>query len=457
MTASKKRSRTIEGDRLPVVHRHAAGIDVGATFHVVAVAAERDAKPVRTFRSFTGDLHRLADWLTQTGITTVAMESTGVYWIPVFEVLEARGFEVLLVNARDVKNVPGRKTDVNDAQWIQRLHQHGLLRGSFRPRQGIVALRAYLRHRERMVEYAASHVQHMQKALMQMNVQLHHVVSDITGVTGMRIIGAILSGERDPEVLAGLRDVRCKESRDTIAKALAGNYRPEHLFVLQQALELYEVYQERIRSCDRKIEGTLRVLNEHQDAPPESLADRRSKRQKNEPGFDIQPALHVLLGVDPTQIHGIGPYLALRLVGECGDDMSRWPTAKHFTSWLTLAPGNKISGGRVLSSKTRRSANRAAALLRMAAISVGKTHTALGAFYRRLGARVGKAKAVTATARKLAVLFYNTLRYGSAYADPGAAYYEERYKERVRKNLQRRAAALGLQLVEAVPSGMGVS
>jgi transposase len=372
-------------------------------------------------------------------------------------VLEARGFEVLLVNARDVKNVPGRKTDVNDAQWIQRLHQHGLLRGSFRPRQGIVALRAYLRHRERMVEYAASHVQHMQKALMQMNVQLHHVVSDITGVTGMRIIRTILSGERDPEVLAGLRDVRCKESRDTIAKALAGNYRPEHLFVLQQALELYEVYQERIRSCDRKIEGTLRVLNEHQDAPPESLADRRSKRQKNEPGFDIQPALHVLLGVDPTQIHGIGPYLALRLVGECGDDMSRWPTAKHFTSWLTLAPGNKISGGRVLSSKTRRSANRAAALLRMAAISVGKTNTALGAFYRRLGARVGKANAVTATARKLAVLFYNTLRYGSAYADPGAAYYEERYKERVRKNLQRRAAALGLQLVEAVPSGMGVS
>jgi len=457
MTASKERSRSTDEEGLPVVHRHAAGIDVGATFHVVAVATERDAKPVRTFRSFTGDLHCLADWLTKMGITTVAMESTGVYWIPVFEILESRGFEVLLVNARDVKNVPGRKTDVIDAQWIQRLHQHGLLRGSFRPRQAVVALRAYLRHRERMVEYAASHVQHMQKALMQMNVQLHHVVSDITGGTGLRILRAILKGERDPHVLAGLRDMRCKESRETIGKALAGNYRPEHLFALQQALELYEVYQERIRTCDGKIEETMRALNEDREAPTESLANRRSKRQKNEPAFAIQPALQALLGVDPTQIHGIGPYLALRLVAECGDDMSRWPTAKHFTSWLTLAPGNKISGGRVLSSKTRRSANRAASLLRMAAMSVGKTNTALGAFYRRLGARIGKAKAITATARKLAVLFYNTLRYGSAYADPGADYYEERYKERLRKTLQRRAAALGLQLIEAAPSGIRVS
>jgi transposase len=457
MARSRKRGQRAAEGGLPVIHRHAAGIDVGATFHVVAIGAEREATPVRTFRSFTGDLHCLAEWLKATGITTVAMESTGVYWIPVFEILESRGFEVLLVNARDVKNVPGRKTDVNDAQWIQRLHQHGLLRGSFRPRQDVVALRAYLRHRERMVEYAASHVQHMQKALMQMNVQLHHVVSDITGVTGMRIIRAILGGERDPDVLAGCRDVRCKESRHTIREALIGNYRPEHLFALQQALELYEVYQERIQTCDRKVEETLRGLNEGREAPPDALAERRSKRQKNEPSFDIQPGLQVLLGVDPTRIHGIGPYLALRLVGECGDDMSRWPTAKHFTSWLTLAPGNKISGGRVLSSKTRRSASRAASLLRMAAISVGKTNTALGAFYRRMGARIGKAKAVTATARKLAVLFYNTLRYGTEYADPGADYYEERYKERVRKNLQRRAAALGLRLIEAESGGIGVS
>jgi hypothetical protein len=273
----------------------------------------------------------------------------------------------------------------------------------------------------------------------------------------MRIIRAILRGEHDPEVLAGLRDVRCKESRETIGKALVGTYRPEHLFALQQALELYEVYQERIRTCDGKIEQTLCALNQDREVPTRSPSDRRSKRQKNEPAFAIQPALQALLGVDPTQIHGIGPYLALRLVAECGDDMRRWPTAKHFTSWLTLAPGNKISGGRVLSTKTRRSANRAASLLRVAAMSVGKTNTALGAFYRRLGARVGKAKAVTATARKLAVLFYNTLRYGRAYADPGADYYEERYRERLRKNLQRHATALGLQLVEAVPGGIRVS
>lgn len=345
MARARRRRQTADQDGLPVVHRHAAGIDVGATFHVVAVGAERDAKPVRTFRSFTGDLHCLADWLRATGITTVAMESTGVYWIPVFEILESRGFEVLLVNARDVKNVPGRKTDVNDAQWIQRLHQHGLLRGSFRPRQEVVTLRAYLRHRERMVEYAASHIQHMQKALNQMNVPLHHVVSDITGVTGMRIIRAILRGERDPDVLAGFRDVRCKESRQTIRAALTGHYRPEHIFALQQALELYEVYEARIRDCDRKIEETLGGLTQGHEAPPDSRADRGSKRQKNEPAFDVQRGLHILLGVDPTQIHGIGAHLALRLVAEGGDDMGRWPTAKHFTSWLTLAPGNKISGG----------------------------------------------------------------------------------------------------------------
>ena len=457
MARLKRRKAEAEKAGLPVVHRHAAGIDVGSTFHMVAVPPERDSQPVRAFRSFTGDLHRLADWLEKTGITTVAMESTGVYWIAVYEILEARGFEVLLVNARDVKNVPGRKTDVKDAQWIQRLHQHGLLRGSFRPRQDIVALRAYLRHRERMVEYASSHVQQMQKALMQMNVQLHHVVADITGLTGMRILRAIVDGDHDPETLAKLRDPRCKESLETIREALSGNYRPEHIFALQQSLELYDVYQERIAACDRKIEATLNMLNQGRQVPVSPDPDRKQRRSKNEATFDVRSAVHALLGVDPTQIAGIGPQMALRLVAECGDDMSRWPTAKHFTSWLTLVPGNKISGGRVLNSRTRRSANRAASLLRLAAVSVGKTHTALGAFYRRLGARVGKAKAVTATARKLAILFYNTLRFGSAYADPGPDFYEQRYRERVRKNLQRRAAALGLQLVEIPESSVRVS
>src|SRR2546427_1053153 len=248
--------------QLTTINPNAAGLDVGSRFHVVAVPSERDERPVRTFHTFSGDLHHLADWLTAIGITTVAMESTGVYWIPVFEILEARGFEVLLVNARDVKHVPGRKSDVNDAQWLQQLHQHGLLRGSFRPRDSVVRLRAYLRHRERLVDYAAAHIQHMQKALMQMNVQLHHVVTDITGVTGMRIIRAIVSGNQRPEQLAEFRDVRCAASEETIREALTGNYRPEHVFALRQSLELYDFHQAKIAECDTEIEAVLHTLNE---------------------------------------------------------------------------------------------------------------------------------------------------------------------------------------------------
>lgn len=386
------------------------------------------------------------------------MESTGIYWVPVYEILEERGFEVVLVNARDAKNVPGRKTDVNDAQWLQRLHECGLLRASFRPQQAIVALRTYLRHRERRVEFAATHIQHMQKALMQMNLQLHHVVSDITGLTGMQIIRAILDGTRDPDTLSKFRDVRCKSSVETIRQALSGNYRAEHVFALRQAVELYDTYQEKLRACDLEIEHCLQELNAKGEAPAVAVPKgRKRSRPKNEPGLDIQSALFTLLGgIDLTQIHGLGPYSALRLVAECGTDMSRWPTAKHFTSWLTLAPGNKISGGKVLSSRTRRSSNRATSLLRISAVNVGKTSTSLGAFFRRLAARLGKAKAVTATARKIAVLFYNTLRHGWDYKDPGADYYEARYRQRTLDNLRRRADALGFKLVESNPA-VGVS
>jgi transposase len=425
----------------------AAGLDVGATFHVVAVPPGRAEESVRTFRSFTADLQALADWLKEVGIKTVAMESTGVYWIPVYEILEARGFEVLLVNARDVKHVPGRKTDVNDAQWLQQLHEHGLLRSSFRPREQVVQLRAYLRHRERLVEYAASHIQHMQKALMQMNVQLHHVVTDITGVTGMKILRALVAGERDPKVLANYRDVRCKASLETIEAALTGNYRPEHVFALRQALELYDFHQQKVAECDAEVESVMRALNVGRTAPTKPLPKVRHASGRNEPAFDARGALYTLLGADLSQIHGFGPYTVLRLIAECGDDMRKWPTAKHFTSWLCLAPGNKISGGRLLSSRTRRSSNRAATLLRIAAVSIGRTQTALGAFYRRLAVRAGKAKAVTATARKLAVLFYNALRHGLAYEDPGATYYEERYRQRAVHNLERRAKQLGYALV----------
>ena len=445
-----KRSR--KSRDFSTVHPAAAAIDIGATIHVAAVGPNRDKEPVRTFRTFTDDLHRLADWFTGCGIKTVVMESTGVYWIPVFEILEQHGFEVMVVNARDAKHVPGRKTDVSDAQWLQRLHEYGLLRASFRPQAEIAGLRAYLRQRERLLDYAAAHIQHMQKALMQMNLQLHHVVTDVTGVTGMAIIRAIVAGERDPNILAAHRDRRCHASVETVCQALVGNYRGEHVFALAQALELYDVYQTKVSACDKQIEAILKRLKKNA-APPDTklLPVRKRTRQLNAPAFDARAALHVILGVDLTQITGLGPSLALKLVGECGTDLTAWPSAKHFTSWLALAPHNKISGGKVLSSKTRRTSNRAASLLRLAAATVGRTDTALGAFYRRLSARVGKAKAITATARKIAVLFYNTLRHGMSYADPGATYYEERYRQRVLHNLQRRAKSLGFALTAVPP------
>ncbi|MEO8976385.1 MAG: IS110 family transposase [Casimicrobiaceae bacterium] len=432
---------------LPIIHDRAAGIDIGSRFHVVAVPPDLCEEPVQTFQAFTGDLERMADWLIATGIKTVAMESTGVYWVAAYEVLESRGIDVILANAREARAVPGRKSDVNDAQWLQRLHACGLLRASFHPGADIAALRAYLRLRERHIDYAASHIQHMQKALTFMNLQLHHVVSNVTGITGLKIIRAIVAGERDPRVLATMRDVRCKASAETVRAALVGNYQPEHVFALSQALALYDFYQARIDECDTEIQRTLTGLCEHKPNPTAPLPEPRHRtRQPNAVNFDTRPVLYQLTGIDLTQIHGIGPYLALRLIGECGTDLSRWPTAKHFTSWLTLSPGCKISGGKVLSAHTRKSSNRVSAHLRLAAVTVGRTNTALGAFYRRLAARIGKAKAVTATARKIAVLFYNAMRFGMDYRDPGADHYERRYRERAIKQLHRRAAQFGYTL-----------
>lgn len=447
--------RTEKPTGLPIIHDRAAGIDIGARFHVVAVAPDSCGEPIQTFQAFTGDIERMADWLVSVGIKTVAMESTGVYWVPVYEVLEDRGLEVIVANAREARAVPGRKSDVNDAQWLQRLHACGLLRASFRPGRDIAALRTYLRLRERHLEYGAAHIQHMQKALTFMNLQLHHVVSDVTGVTGLKIIRAILSGERDPQVLASMRDVRCKASTETVRAALVGNYQPEHVFALTQALVLYDFYQARVGECDAEIERALAILNADREAPASPLPQPRHRtKQPNAVNFDTRPLLYQLTGVDLTQIHGIGPYLALRLVGECGTDLSRWPTAKHFTSWLTLAPGCKISGGKVLSAHTRKTGNRVTAHLRLAAVTVGRTNTALGSFYRRLASRIGKAKAVTATARKIAVLFYNAMRFGMAYQDPGTVHYESRYRERVVKQLHRRAAEFGFTLQEAAPQSV---
>jgi transposase len=440
---------------LPIVNEGAAGIDIGSRIQVAAVPSELSDDPVQTFQSFTADIERMADWLVSLGITTVAMESTGVYWIPVYEILEDRGLTVILANARDCKSVPGRKSDVNDAQWLQRLHACGLLRASFRPTRDIAALRAYMRIRDRHLEYAAAHMQHMQKALTHMNLQLHHVISDISGVTGLKIIRAIVAGERDPDVLAAMRDVRCRESVQTIRAAMVGNYQPEHIFALAQALALFDSYQERVADCDAQIERTLQLLNADKVKPEEPLAKPRCRtKQTNSLNFDVRPLLYQLTGIDLTQIHGIGPSVGLALIAECGTDLSRWPTEKHFTSWLTLSPGCKISGGKVLSSHTRKSNNRIAARLRLVATAVGRTDTALGAFYRRLAARIGKAKALTATARKIAILFYRAMRFGMRYEDPGADQYEQRYRERVVKQLQRRAAHFGFALQ---PMEAGVS
>ncbi len=436
---------------LPVINPNAAGIDIGASFHVVAVPPDRGDESVRTFKAFTGDIEKMADWLVRKGITSVAMESTGVYWVAVYEILEQRGIEAVLSNARDTRSVPGRKTDVNDAQWIQRLHACGLLRASFRPESLIVELRTYLRVRERLLDYAAVHIQHMQKALTFMNVQLNLVVADITGVTGMRIVRAIINGESNPVTLSEFRDPRCRASKATIQAALEGNYQPEHVFALRQAIVMYDAYQVQVHECDTEIEQVIIKLSANKKLPgtPMPKAKHRTK-QPNRLNFDVREKLYHLVGADLTQIHGLGPYLALRMISECGTDMSKWPTSKHFTSWLTLCPGSKISGGKILSAHSRKSSNRIVAHLRLAATTVGRTSTALGAFYRRLSARIGKAKAVTATARKIAILFYNAMRYGMQYKDPGADQYERNYLDRVIRNLKRKADEFGL-VVQAKP------
>jgi len=448
--AKGRRGHPVPASRLPGslsrVNLNAAGIDVGATAHYVAVPEGRDEDSVRCFETFTADLEALADWLEQCGVQTVAMESTGVYWIPVFEVLEARGFEVKLVEPGKLKSVPGRKTDVLDCQWIQQLHTYGLLQGSFVPPEKICMLRSYMRQRGMLVEYAGQHVLHMQKALMQMNVQLHHVISDITGATGLRIIDAILAGERDPHQLAKLRDPRCKKNEQTIAMALEGHWREDHLFALKQAAELYRFYHRQLGELDERLQSYLATFEDRSDGKtlPKSP---KPKAGSNAPDFDVRNHLYKITGVDLTTIDGISGYAALQLVSEIGTDMSRWPTEKHFASWLCLCPGNKKTGGRLISGKSRANANRAAAVLRLAAQSLARADCALGAFYRRMKAKLGAPKAITATAHKLAKIVYNMLRYGKEYVDVGAEYYETQHRQRVLKSLERRAAQFELCLM----------
>ena len=440
--------------QLQQVNLHAAGIDVGSTSHFVAVPEGSSEQLVREFKSFTSNLYELADWLKSCGVTTVAMESTGVYWIPVYELLEDRGFEVKLVDARQVKNVSGRKTDVADCQWIQQLHTYGLLNAAFRPSEEMCALRSYVRQRSMLIQDSSRQILHMQKALDQMNLQVHHVVTDITGMTGMKIIRSIVAGERDPKVLAQHRDRRCKQSLSTIESALVGHYRAEHLFSLQQALELYDIYAEKIAACDQAIEQKLSEFAEWsrqtEEAGEEKTVKIKKRVSKNAPAFDLGGEMIRVTGVDLTEIPGINSLTALSLIGEIGLDMSAWRDGKQFASWLGLCPGTKISGGKRLSGRTKPCANRAAAALRMAASTLHRSPTALGAYLRRLKSRLGPMKATTATAHKLAVIVYDMLKHGGGYKEMGGEYYEIQYRDRALRNLKRQAEKLGFDVVEKI-------
>lgn len=432
---------------LECIEPNAAGIDVGAREIYVAVGRDRDPEPVRCFSTFTEELQAIAAWLKQCGVASVAMESTGVYWIPLYEVLEEAGLRVCLVNSRHVKHVPGRKSDVSDCQWLQYLHSVGLLRGSFRPEAAICALRALSRHRSNLVEAAAVHVQHMQKALTQMNLQIHHVLSDITGKSGLSIVDAILAGKRDPEQLARLADGRIRAERETVIKSLVGNYRSEHLFTLRQSLEAYRHYQKMLLDCDREIEQRMGQLPNQPNGGQPLQGHKRGKRRKNQFHFDMGKELYRVLGTDLTVVPGLSALTVHTLVTEIGTDFGRFPNVAAFTSWLTLCPGSKKSGGKVLSSKTRKSNSRLAAALRLAAQTLHKSHSYLGAYYRRMRARLGAPQAITAAAHKLARIVYHLITTRTAYDESIFALEEQKLALRNQHRLHKQARALGFQLV----------
>jgi transposase len=460
MTPRYRKNGRIEppAECLRVTQPRAAGIDVHAAIHFVAVPP--DAVPadfvhpdpalprsVRTFGACTADLEALADWLTRCGITTGAMESTGVYWVPLFELLERRGFQVYLVDPRQTRHAPGRpKSDALDCQWIQRLHSYGLLTASFRPDDAVVVLRAYLRQRQMLIAYAGQHVQHIQKALEEMNVKLTEVVSDVRGLTGRSILQAILAGERDPRKLAQLRDERCKRTEAEIARALQGNWREEHLFALKQALALYESYHQQLRACDERIEAHLKTFPDRSAGKQLPPRTRKRGRAANEARYDVRGRLFRWAGVDLTAIEGIDAATALVILSEIGTDLSKFPTVKRFVSWLGLCPQHRGSAGKIRSRRVRRSTNRAARAFRMAALGCHHAKNALGAFFRRIQARAGGGKAVVATARKIAERVYRMLKYGEAYVRQEQSAWEEAYRQRQLKGLARKAQELGYRL-----------
>jgi transposase len=447
---SRQSPKTVSFPGLPTIHPHAAGMDIGAEALVVAVPPDRDPQPVRAFSTFTPDLHALVAWLVSCGIDTVAMESTSVYWIPIYELLEQHGIIPYLVNARHGTIVPGRKSDFNDAQWLQQLHALGLLRASFRPDAEMVALRTLVRYRAELVQHRVPHYLHMQQALKVMNIQLSEVLTDITGVTGLAILRAIVAGERDPVVLAQHRNPACTSPSETIAKALTGTWKDEQLFVLQQALMLYDAYTVQLAHCDNQIERTLdRMVSRtaNPDAPlPELPPVKGRSKRKNRPTFNARAQVARIVGVDLVAVTGISGGLAQTILSEIGTNMDAFPTVKQFCSWLGLAPRNDISGGKVLRSRTMNVRSRANQAFRMAAQSVARSDTALGAYVRTMRARKGPQQAVVATAHKIARQVYHRLKTGDAYQEQSAADYEAKRQERALRHLTRRAAKRGYTL-----------
>jgi len=433
------------------IHPHAGGVDIGAVEIVACVSGDEKTQIVKAFGNYTVDLQALAQWLKSFHVKTVAMESTGVYWIPLFEELERQGFECLLISSRSLRRVAGRKSDISDAQWIQTLHMYGLLEGSFRPQTELVALRTLLRHRSQLVEHRSPHIQHMQKALLQMNVQLSQAVSDVTGITGQRIIRAILAGERDPQTLAAMREPGCKKSAEEIGKALTGTWREEHLFILRQSMMLYDFYTEQIQVCDLEIERLYGLTRPDWEAGEVQPMTKRKKNShsKNLPHHpeEVRKHLKRISGVDLSLVDGFGVSLAQTVIMEVGTDMSKFPDDKHFCSWLGLAPKHEISGGKVLKNNTLKTKNRAGQAFRMAAQSVKQAECVFGVFYRRLRARLGPSQATVATAHAIARVVYRMLKYQMEFEPLNVNEYQRQYEAQQVKYLKKKAAKFGFQLV----------
>ena len=442
-------ARKAKKQRLEIVHPRCAGIDIGSREHWVAVDPEQCDEPVRCFTTFTDDLNRLADWLQSLQVEVVAMEATGVYWIPLYEVLDARGFQVNLVNSRATRQVSGRKSDVLDCQWIWQLMSYGLLRGAFRPGEAVCSMRSFVRQRAGKVEEQSRSVAHMQKALTQMNLQLDNVVSDLMGKTGTAILRGIVAGERDPHQLAQLRDRRLRADTETVARSLHGTWREEHLFALAQALAHYDFLAEQITACDQMINQALDALPSLSGETPEPTKLLRSKHRTTAQQQRLHQALHTVMGVDLCAIPTIGIDTVLVLAGEIGPDLSRFPTQGHFCSWLSLAPPTNISGGKPLRGRKPKSFNRAGQALRQAAANARRSNSFIGACHRARLARMDNAKAIKATAHQLARLIYAMLTKGQPYVEQGIQAYETRSKDRQLRALQCKARKFGLTLMEA--------